>query len=615
MNIKTLLKKITLLNIKKTLLTLRYEGVCMTLYKIQAYLSGRDLSYIKPIAANYNTWIEQNEPTPSELEKQRKESFKYSPKLSVVVPMYNTDKKFLDALVTSLIEQTYSNWELCLADGSPQQNPALQDVYKQDPRIKYHFIGENKGISGNTNEAIKMSTGDFIGLLDHDDTLPPFSLYEVVKCINENPTVEFIYSDEDKIDITGEERFGPHFKPDFSPDFLRANNYICHFSVFKRSLMDKLGGERSKYDGAQDFDLVIRASEETTNIVHIPKVLYHWRAHPNSTAQAKNPVKSYAFEAGIAVVQDHLQRLGWEGTVSHGRSLGTYRTVYKVIGEPTVSIIIPNKDGLRYLKKCITSILQKTTYKNYEILIVENNSTDPKTFNYYKKLEKNKKIKVLHYPEKGFNYSKIINFGVRHSEAEFVVQLNNDTQIKTPSWLEEMLGFAQREDVGAVGAKLLYPYGRIQHAGIVFGIHTVAGHLFKGLPTRFFGYFRREDTIQNFSAVTGACLMSRKSIYPEVGYMDETFPVAFNDLDFCLKIRELGKLIVYNPFVELIHDESKTRGYEDSPEKQKRFNEDIKRFLSKWYTIYEKGDPYYNKNFSLDSLFYEIRIDDTPSAE
>lgn len=580
------------------------------LRNINLVLHGKKIEKLKDNNELYQDWIKHNEPTKKELEVQRNTKFKINPKISILVPMYNTPYKFFKELVECLINQTYTNWELCLADGSPEQDKSLEKIYKQDERIKYKVIGENKGIAGNTNECIKMATGDFIALFDHDDLLPVFSLYEIVKCINENPDVEFIYTDEDKITTLDRPRFNPHFKPDFSLDFLRANNYICHFSVFKKELMDKLGGERSKYDGAQDFDIILRVAENVKdykNIIHIPKVLYHWRVHPNSTAQAEVQSKPYAFEAGIPAIQDHLERMGLKGTVEHGASLGTYRIKYEFEGEPKVSIIIPNKDGKEILKTCVDSILEKTTYKNYEIVIVENNSETEEIFEYYKELEKNEKIKVVKYEEKGFNYSKIINFGVKNSDGEFIVQLNNDTEVQTEDWLEDMLGFASREDVGAVGCKLFYSDNTIQHAGIVFGVDRVATHLFRGLPKHLHGYFARESTIQDFSAVTAACMMAKRKTYEEVGYMNEDMPVAFNDLDFCLKIRQTGKLIVYDPFVELTHYESKTRGYEDTPEKVARFEKEIEKFQNKWKEIYENGDPYYNRNFSVNSCNYDVR--------
>lgn len=557
----------------------------------------------------YQQWIEKNEPTKQELEQQRKTKFKINPKISIIIPMYNTPKKFFEELVGNLIKQTYSNWELCLADGSLERNSKIESICKKDKRIKYKFIGKNKGISGNTNAALALATGDFIALLDHDDLLPIFSLYEVVKCINENPDVEFIYTDEDKFEELGGKRYDPYFKSDFAPDTLRANNYICHFSIFKKELMDKLVGFRSEYDGAQDYDIILRMSENTNKIVHIPKILYHWRVHAESTAKSGGTAKPYAYEAGIKALEDHIKRLGLKGTVRHGNTLGTYKIDYEVIGNPKVSIIIPNKDYISTLKVCLKSINKLTTYDNYEIIIVENNSEEEKTFEYYKSIDGKDKIKVVYYPEKEFNYSKIINFGVKNSTGEYIVQLNNDTELMTPNWLEEMLGYAQRKDVGAVGVELFYPDRTIQHAGIIVGIGGVAGHVFKNIPKGIHGYFSKDAMVQNLSAVTAACIMTPKSIYDEVGYMDEKFKVAFNDVDFCLKIREKGHLIVYNPFVQFLHYESKSRGFEDTQEKQARFKTEIDRFQDKWGVFLDKGDPYYNINLRLDNDQYAIKAE------
>lgn len=557
----------------------------------------------------YQMWIENNEPSKEELEEQRNTKFKINPKISIIIPMYNTPINFFEELVNNLINQTYTNWELCLADGSPEKNEKLEKIYKKDKRIKYKFIGENKGIAGNTNEALSLVTGDFVALLDHDDLLPIFSLYEIVKCINENPDVEFIYTDEDKFEKLGGKRYDPYFKSDFAPDTLRANNFICHFSVFKKELMDKLGGFRSKYDGAQDYDILLRMSEETNNIIHIPKILYHWRVHSLSTAKSGGTAKPYAYEAGIKAIQDHIDRIGLKGTVESGNTLGTYKVNYEIQGNPKVSIVIPNKDYVKTLKVCINSIKKLTTYENYEIIIVENNSEENETFEYYKKIDGKDKIKVVYFPEKEFNYSKIINFGVKNSTGDYIVQLNNDTELLTPNWLQEMLGFAQRDDVGAVGAELFYPDNTIQHAGIIIGIGGVAGHVFKNLPKGIHGYFSKDAMIQNLSAVTAACIMTPKSIYDEVGYMDEKFKVAFNDVDFCLKIRQKGKLIVYNPYVQFTHYESKSRGFEDTPEKKKRFQSEVDRFHDKWQSVLDKGDPYYNINLRLDNDQCAIRTE------
>ena len=555
----------------------------------------------------YEKWIELNEPKEEELQKQRETHFKKEPKISIVIPMYNTPEKFFKELVDCLIEQTYTNWELCLADGSQEENKELKPIYQKDARIHYKFLNENKGIAGNTNEAIKMAQGDYIALLDHDDVLPIFALYEVVKCINENPDADFIYSDEDKFEELGGKRYDPYFKSDFGPDTLRANNFICHFSVFRKDLMDSLGGFRSEYDGAQDYDIILRMSEQAKHIIHIPKILYHWRVHELSTAKAGAHAKPYAYDAGAKAIQAHIDRIGLEGTVEQGNTIGTYKINYKIKGNPKVSIIIPNKDYISELKVCIKSIKKLTTYSNYEIIVVENNSTEKETFDYYKQIDGKDKVRVIYYPEKEFNYSKIINFGVKNSVGDYIVQLNNDTELITPDWLTEMLGFAQREDVGAVGVKMLYPDKTIQHAGIIIGIGGVAGHVFKNLPQSIHGYFSKDAMIQNLSAVTAACIMTPRKIYDEVGFMDEKFKVAFNDVDFCLKIRELGKLIVYNPYVQFIHYESKSRGYEDTEEKIKRFQGEIDRFHQKWQHVLDKGDPYYNINLRLDNDQCAIR--------
>lgn len=599
--INIVVHKIRLRNVKKLVLSLKNKGIKKTWNDIVNKVEKGDTP------PPYEIWCMLNDPTPEELEKQRKTKFKIEPKISILVPMYNTPINFFTELVQYLIDQTYTNWELCLADGSPNRNEEIETICKKDERIKYNYTNKNLGISGNTNEALKMATGDYIALLDHDDLLPVNALYEVVKAINEDPEIEFIYTDEDKITTMDKPRFDPHFKPDFAIDTLRSNNYICHFSVFRKDLMEKLGGERSKYDGAQDYDIIIRMAETAKNIKHIPKILYHWRVHELSTAKAGGDAKPYAFEAGITVLQDHLKRVGLEGTVTHGATLGTYKIDYKVKGEPKVTILIPNRNEPKTLKTCIESILELTTYKNYEIVIIENNSTEKDIFEYYKELEKNEKIKVLYYPEKGFNYSKIINYGVKNTDGEYIIQLNNDTKLLTPDWLEKMVGMNQREDVGAVGVKLYYPDGTIQHAGTIIGVYGVAGHVFRGLYKNTHGYFARESHIQNLSAVTAACIMAKRSVYEEVGYMEEAFAVAFNDIDFCLKIIKSGKKIIYNPFVEFTHYESKSRGAEDTPEKQERFKKEIDLFYERWGEYKKKGDPYYNINLRLDSDQYEIK--------
>ena len=595
--------------------------------KIVRIIKGeKDLQY-----GDYGGWIKYNEPNDADLKNQMKRKFDYEPKISVIVPMYNTKEKFFKDLINCMINQTYSNWELCLADGSPKKNENLKKYYEKDSRINYKFLGENKGIAGNTNSAIEMATGEYIALLDHDDILSDYALYEVVYALNKFPNSEFLYSDEDKID-ENDNRYDAYFKPEFAPDTLRCQNYICHFSIFKKELMEKLKGFRADYDGAQDYDIFLRMSEITKpeNITHIPKILYHWRVHNQSTAKLNSNAKNYAFEAGKKAIEDHLKRIGLEGDVSQGCIEGIYRVDYKVKGNPKVSIVIPSKDGKDILKVCIDSVLNLTTYENYEILVVENNNETEEVFEYYKELIKNDKIRVVNYntgkeitkPEessleytnknrrevkKGFNYSAIINFGTQNSEGEYIVQLNNDTELITSNWLELMIGFCQREDVGAVGAKLYYPDETIQHAGIIVGIGGIAGNRFKSIPKSGHGYFAKESMIENLSAVTGACLFSKKSVYEEVGYMDEKLAVAFNDVDFCLKIREKGYLVVYNPFVEFWHYESKSRGQENTPEKIKRFQGEMSTFEQRWPEILDSGDPYYNVNLSLDTEVYHMK--------
>ncbi len=570
-------------------------------------------------ANNYKAWIDENEPNEEELEKQRNTKFKIMPKISIVVPMYNTKEVFFKDLITCMQEQTYSNWELCLADASEKPNQELEKYYKDDKRIKYKKLKKNLGIPGNTNEGLKMVTGEYVGLLDHDDVLPVFCLYEIVKCINENPDVEFIYTDEDKLidDWAVENRNGAYFKPDFSPDTLSGNNYITHFVVMTKELMvDKLKGFRDDYNGAQDFDLVLRASEETKNIVHISKVLYHWRIHIESTAMAAE-AKPWAYDSGRRAAEDHIKRLGLDGVVTDSDIPGYYRIDYKVKGNPKVNIIIPNKDGIKYLKRCVDSILEKSTYDNYEIDIIENNSEKDETFEYYKEIEKNPKINVIEYKEKGFNYSKIINYGVKNTKGDFVLQLNNDTQVITPNWLELFIGYAQRPEIGAVGARLLYPDKSIQHAGIVLGICGLAANALVGHPWGEHAYFGKEGQLQNVSAVTGACLFARRELYEEVGYMDEEkFAVAFNDVDFCLKIREKGYLNIYNPYIMLTHYESKTRGYDDlSNDKRARFDEEADNFKEKWKDVLSKPDPYYNRNFSRQTSNYMIDYENSNDYE
>ncbi len=544
----------------------------------------------------YNNWISKK----SKIEENAK--FEYNPLISIITPLYNTPKEFFLEYIKSMNRQTYENWEVCLVDASDSQLEYIKEI--QDERIKYKRLEENRGISENSNEAIQMATGEFIALVDHDDIISPNALYEVVKRLNEKPETDFIYSDEDKFEEDVGNRFYPFFKPDFSPDFLRSNNYICHLSVIRKSLVEKIGGFRKEFDGAQDYDLILRVTENTKKIEHIPEILYHWRIHSASTAQNME-TKNYAIEAGRKAIEEHCKRLELPiEKVESIEPLGLYRTKYSVVGEPLVSIIIPNKDSVKYLKRAINSIL-KSTYKNYEIIIIENNSTKKSTFKYYDEIKSF--AKIIKY-EGEFNYSKINNFGVKYANGEYLLLLNNDIKVITNDWLEEMLSICQREDVGIVGAKLLYSDKTVQHAGVVVGMGGIAGHVNRLIADKNPGYFGRVAVINNYSAVTAACLMTKKDLYEKVEGLDEKFKVAFNDVDFCMKIRQLQKLIVYTPFARLFHYESKSRGYEDTPEKLERFNGEIKLFESKWKDELEKGDPYFNPNLDLYSEQCEVKI-------
>ncbi len=595
--------------INRTIEFYNKNGIMKTIQKILSKLPfSKQKKYEKEENENYKLWIQNNEPNEVELEKQRNHVFEYEPKISVIVPMYNTKEKYLTELIDSLINQTYSNWELCLADGSSEKKEYVQELIKQDTRIKYKFLNANKGISENSNEALKLAEGEYIALLDHDDILPVFSLYEIVKTINQYKEAEFFYTDEDKLLEEKENRIGPHFKQDYAPDTLMSYNYICHFSIFKKSLLDRIGGFQKEFDGSQDYDLILRAVEEANKIVHIPKILYHWRMNIDSVA-LNSSAKPYAYEAAKKAIKAHLDRKGIQADVEDSSILGIYQIKYHVIGEPKVSIIILNKDHKKDLKRCVQSILEKTTYHNYEIIIVENNSKTKEIFKYYETLQKNEKIKVLKYEGDGFNYSKLNNFGVEHSTGDYIVLLNNDTKIITNNWIETMLGNCQREDVGIVGAKLLYANTKVQHVGVVLGLTGVAGHVNLGLEAEEPGYMARNVISQNYMAVTGAMLMISKQDYCEVGGLDEAFPVAYNDIDLCLKIREKNKVVVLNPFVQAYHYESKTRGYEVTLEKQKRLQEDEKRLKEKWKEIFQKEDPYFNINFRHDVGNMRIRTD------
>lgn len=600
-----LIRKLNLYNIKKGIKYLQHFGVKEFLIR----LSDR----IEPEEVPYGPWYEEHRAKPEELERQRHIKWKNPAVISIAVPLYKTPEKYLREMIDSVRNQTYPHWELCLADGSPEDETlrsVLLEYENTDSRIKVTHLKENAGIAGNTNAALSMACGDYTGLLDHDDLLAPDALFEIASAIEKEkkqgrPAPEMLYTDEDKVSGDGREHFDPNLKPDFSPDLLRSNNYICHFLVVAKSLWERVGEIDSDYDGAQDYDFILRCSEQAVSICHIPRILYHWRTHAQSTAD--NPIsKQYAYDAGKRAIEAHLKRSGLSGEVMRKKDFGFYRVRYDVQGEPLVSVIIPNKDEKETLKKCLDSILEKTTYRNFEIIVVENNSKTNEIFEYYKEIDRRNRIHVVYW-DREFNYSAINNFGIRHAKGDYLICLNNDMEVINGDWIEEMLGHCQRPGTGLVGARLYYPDNTVQHAGIIVGLGGIAGNVFVGLGRLHTGYMHRESLQQNLSAVTAACLMVKREVFEAVGGFEETLAVAFNDVDFCLKVRKAGYLVVYDPYAELYHYESKTRGAENTKEKVERFQTEIEYMRSHWITILKEGDPYYNKNLSLSKWNYALR--------
>lgn len=561
---------------------------------------------------NYKRWLRKNKLSKKELDQQRLENFNFRPLFSIVVPLYRTIPIYLKELVESIQKQTYGNWELCLSDGSGKgklDRSYLEFFIDNDPRVKFISSEIPLSISENTNNALGISTGDFIVFVDHDDILAPNALYECVKVLNRNPELEIIYTDEDKVSMDGKTYFQPHFKSDFNLDLLRSMNYICHMFVVKHALQKQVGNLKEEYNGAQDYDFILRCVEKSEKIYHIPKILYHWRAHKESTSE--NPEsKLYAFEAGKRAIEAHLDRLKVSATVEMGEYLGLYRVRYQLKEEPLVSVLIPNRDHMKDLQRCIYSLFEKSNYKNIEVIIIENGSESKEIFKYYDYVrEKYARLKVVSCNQGDvFNYSVLNNYGEKATRGEYILLLNNDIEFIRKDSIEEMVSCCEREEVGAVGAKLLYPDDTIQHAGVILGLGGIAGHAFKGLPHEANGYFSRAICMQNYTAVTAACMMLSKSLFEEVGGFDEKLQVAFNDIDLCMKIRQAGKLIVYTPFAQFYHYESKSRGLEDTEDKVKRFNSEINYFAAKWKKELENGDPYYNNNLTLEKHDFSLKI-------
>ena len=555
-------------------------------------------------------------PDETRAKEERETVFPRMPKISILVPLWNNEKEFQIEMLDSVMNQTYQNWELCLADGSDDAHSYMGEISKEyasrsNGRIVYKKLEKNEGISGNTNACLAMATGEFIGLLDQDDILHPSTLYEYVKVINEKDA-DYIYCDETTFKSGNiDHMLTMHFKPDYAPDNLRANNYICHFSVFKRDLSQGTELFRSQFDGSQDHDMILRLTDEAKNVVHVPKLLYYWRCHATSVA-SNIEAKPYAIEAARGAVAENLRSHGFKNfQITSTRAFETiFKIRYQIIGSPKISIVIPNKDHVEDLKRCINSIEEKSTYDNYEIIVVENNSETKEIKDYYELLKDDPRVKVVTYTG-SFNYSAINNFGVKQTTGEYILLLNNDTQVITVNWMEEMLMYAQREDVGAVGAKLYYGDKTIQHAGVVIGLgaHRTAGHTHYKQHRENLGYMGRLCYAQDVTAVTGACLLVKKSLFEKVGGLDESFAISLNDVDFCLKLRKLGLLNVFTPFAELYHFESISRGLDDQGEKAQRYNRESAHFREKWKTELEQGDPYYNPNFSLDRSDFSLRVE------
>ena len=559
----------------------------------------------------YNVWRKKYIPNARKLKKQRAEKLDYEPCISIIVPTYKTPEKFLKEMIDSVRNQSYENWELCIGDGSVTEDTVknvVESYQKKDKRIKMLCLSENLGIAGNTNAALSIATGDYIALLDHDDILAPDALYEVVKWMNEHykDETDVIYTDEDKVSFDLKDYFEPHFKSDYNLDLIRSNNYICHLFVAGKSIVDQVGGFRKEYDGSQDYDFILRCIEQSKHVEHVPKVLYHWRCHPGSTA-ANQESKMYCYEAGKRAIEDHLKRMGEDDCqVVMTEHLGFYHVIYPIREQKKVSIIIPNKDQKEILERCIESIIQKTDYKNYEIIIVENNSTTNEIFEYYKTIEQRENIRVVIWKDK-FNYYAINNFGVRYANGEYLLFLNNDIEVIRENWLSEMLANVQRKEVGIVGAKLLYPDNMVQHAGVIIGMGGIAGHPLSRHPADDCGYFARGIIQQNLNAVTAACMLTKKEVYEKVNGFEEKLAVAFNDIDLCLKVRKAGYLIVYDSEALLYHHESISRGKEDTLEKRNRFEGEVDYMAKKWKDVLEKGDEYYNPNLSLLSGNFELK--------
>ncbi|RQR79282.1 MULTISPECIES: glycosyltransferase family 2 protein [unclassified Burkholderia] len=565
---------------------------------------------------DYDDWIERIErpSLPGRAEVVNiLAGFESKPIISVVVPVYNTDEKFLRECIESVLCQSYPNWELCLADdASPDSHVrrVLAEYQDKDPRIKVVYRQRNGHISEASNSALEIASGDYVALLDHDDTLAEHALLFVVEALQSNDTAQVVYSDEDKINALGM-RFDPHFKCKWNPDLFYSQNYVSHLGVYKRSLLESIGGFRRGVEGSQDYDLLLRCLPhiDCSEIMHIPKILYHWRVLPGSTALAAGE-KSYTEVAGIKALRDHFDAIGVEGVqVEPGIIPNSYHVKWPIVEpQPFVSLLIPTRDYRSVTEVAVRSILNKTSYQNYEVIIIDNESVEPETLDFFEKIQQeSRRVKVVRYPYP-FNYSAINNFGAKYASGQIIGLINNDIEVISSDWLTEMVRHAARKEIGCVGAKLFYSNGSIQHAGVILGIGGVAGHSHKYFPGDHAGYFGRLSLVQNFSAVTAACLLLRREVFDEVGGLNEAdLAVAFNDVDFCLRIRERGYRNIWSPYATLFHHESISRGKEDRPEKIERFNGEVGYMKKRWGETLA-ADPYYSKHLTQDRENFSIGL-------
>lgn len=626
-------------NLQKTYQILRKAGPQEFKRRLRAKLQYR---YTEQ-RYQYQDYLRLARPTATELEAQRQAQFAYRPCFGVLIPLYNTKLEYLRDLLDSFKAQTYRNFKLFMVDASPALNgktaltATMLAEAQADSRIVYKVLEQNQGIAGNTNQAVRLAMADpevtHLALCDHDDFIEPDAFYRYVEVLNQDRNIKIIYSDEDVVKSQDDPDAYYVMKPDFNPYLMESCNYINHFFVCEKALFEQVRTEdglyeRPEYDGAQDYDLYLRLIEKamkldralakqesakitsatytSSTIHHIPRVLYHWRAAENSTAQDPHN-KMYAFAAGKRALEAYFRRRQVKiSAVDYTDVMGTYRTRYQLKEEPLVSVIIPNKDHAADLKRALESV-QKGTYRNLEFIIVENNSVDPATFAYYNELQQAPNIKIVHFQGE-YNYSAVNNFGVKSAQGDILLLLNNDVEMIQPDSIAEMLAILEREQVGAVGAQLLFPNGELQHAGVIVGFGGSAGHIFYRQRPEF-SYGNRANCVSNYSAVTAACLMVKKATYLQAAGFDEEFTVTFNDVDFCLKIRAHGELIVYTPHAQFYHYESKSRGADQSDAKRLRMEQEAERLRQKWPQIYQTGDPYYNPNFSLRHFDCRLRAD------